>query len=183
MSNKMTKCKTCNTDVSVKAKSCPNCGAKIKKPVYKKWWFWLVVIILFFVIIGSSGGDDDTTETTVSDAVVLNTDTEKIEITTKENDSISLGKINALASAKSYLRVSAFSYNGLIEQLEFEGYSSEEAKYAVDNCEADWNEQAAKSAKNYLRVSSFSRSGLIEQLEFEGFTHEQAVYGAEAVGY
>ena len=76
-----------------------------------------------------------------------------------------------------------FSYKGLVEQLEFEKYSHEEAVYAADNCGADWNEQAAGSAKDYLDMMSFSRDSLIEQLEFEGFTHEQAVYGAESNGY
>ena len=40
---------------------------------------------------------------------------------------------NALKSAKSYLSFSAFSYNGLIKQLEYEEYSHEDAVYAVDN--------------------------------------------------
>ena len=53
----------------------------------------------------------------------------------------------------------------------------------VDNCGADWNEQAAIKAQDYLDFSSFSRSGLIEQLEFEGFTTEQAEYGVKEVGY
>lgn len=94
-----------------------------------------------------------------------------------------IGQKNALKKAKSYLSHSAFSYDGLIHQLEFEGYSNEEAVYAVDNCGADWNEQAAKKAKSYLSHSSFSRAGLIKQLEFEKFTHEQAVYGVEQNGY
>jgi len=123
---------------------------------------------------------ESTEEETEALTTKAETTTKKIE-TTKSN--ISIGKLNALRSAESYLRYSAFSYKGLIEQLEFENYSNEEAKYAADNCGADWNEQAAKSAKSYLEYSSFSRQGLIEQLEFEGFTHEQAVYGAEAVGY
>ena len=76
-----------------------------------------------------------------------------------------------------------FSYSGLIEQLEYEGYSTEDATYAADNCGADWNEQAALSAEDYLDIMSFSRDGLIEQLVYEGFTQEQAEYGASAVGY
>lgn len=95
----------------------------------------------------------------------------------------SLGEKNALNSAKQYLNYTAFSYKGLVEQLEFEGYTSEEAKFGADNCGADWNEQAAKSAKQYMNYSSFSRSGLLEQLEFEGFTPEQAEYGVKAIGY
>lgn len=92
---------------------------------------------------------------------------------------VSAGKKNALEQAYSYLNAMAFSYSGLIEQLEYEGYSTEEATYAVDNCGADWKEQAAKKAEEYLNSMSFSKSGLIEQLEYEGFTHEQAVYGAD----
>lgn len=101
-----------------------------------------------------------------------------------ENDSsMTTGQRNALKSANSYLDFSAFSYDGLISQLEFEEYSHEDAVFAADSCGADWNEQAARAAKTYLEFTSFSKDGLIEQLEFEGFTHEQAVYGAEANGY
>ena len=109
-----------------------------------------------------------------------------------ENDTIkisySLGKEptvsqkNALSRALSYLKYSSFSYSGLVEQLEFEKYSHEDAVYAVDNCGADWNEQAVKKAESYLKYSSFSRDGLIDQLEFEGFTYEQAVYGVSQNG-
>lgn len=90
---------------------------------------------------------------------------------------------NSLGAALDYLAYTAFSYSGLISQLEYEGYSTESATYAADNCGADWNEQAAKMAQDYISYSSFSRDGLIEQLEYEGFTAEQAEYGATAVGY
>lgn len=93
------------------------------------------------------------------------------------------GERNALESALDYLDVLPFSYSGLIEQLEYEGYTSGEATYAADHCGADWYEQAALSAKEYLEIASFSRQSLIEQLEFEGFTYAQAVYGAEQNGY
>lgn len=94
-----------------------------------------------------------------------------------------MGQKNALRSAASYLSAMAFSHDGLIKQLEYEGYSTEDATYAADHCGADWNEQAAKSAKSYLSAMSFSRSGLIQQLEYEGFTASQAEYGASANGY
>lgn len=98
-----------------------------------------------------------------------------------DDQNITRGMKNALRSAKNYLIFMAFSRKGLIEQLEFEGYSNNEAVYAVDNCDADWNEQAVRSAKQYLSSMSFSRQGLIEQLEFEGFTHDEAVYGVDQV--
>lgn len=94
-----------------------------------------------------------------------------------------LGEKNALNSALDYLNYTAFSYSGLIKQLEYEGYTHEEAEYGVKNSGANWNEQAARSAKAYLDFTSFSRDGLIAQLEHEGFTRQQAEYGAQAVGY
>lgn len=113
-------------------------------------------------------------------------ETEEVEETEEAetaSSSPTTGERNALSSAKQYLSIMPFSYTGLIEQLEFEQYSHEEAVYAADNCNADWNEQAAKSAKKYLDIMSFSRNGLIEQLEYEGYTHEEAVYGVEQNGY
>lgn len=101
----------------------------------------------------------------------------------QETSAPTIGQQNALKSAKQYLEISAFSYSGLVSQLEYEQYTHEEAVYAVDNCGADWNEQAVKSERQYLDISAFSRDGLIEQLEYEGFTHEQAVYGVEQNGY
>ena len=93
--------------------------------------------------------------------------------------SITSGMRNALKSAESYLSVMPFSYSGLVEQLEYEGYSHAEAAYAADNCGADWYAQAVKTAKQYLEIMSFSRSGLIDQLEYEGYTHDQAAYGVD----
>lgn len=100
-----------------------------------------------------------------------------------EDHQPTLGEQNALQKAYQYLEYSAFSYTGLIEQLEFEGFSTSEATYAADHCGADWNEQAAKKARQYLEYSAFSRSELIDQLEFEGFTYSQAVYGVGENGY
>lgn len=120
----------------------------------------------------------------IKDAEILSVQEQSGLGSSVENDSsMTTGQRNALKSANSYLDFSAFSYDGLISQLEFEEYSHEDAVFAADNCGADWNEQAARAAKTYLEFTSFSKDGLIEQLEFEGFTHEQAVYGAEANGY
>ena len=76
----------------------------------------------------------------------------------------------------------AFSSEGLIRQLKFEGFSDSDTKYGVDNCGANWNKQAVKKAKEYLSVMSFSRDRLIEQLKFVGFTQSQAEYGVLQAG-
>jgi len=95
----------------------------------------------------------------------------------------SISQVNARIAAETYLSVMPFSHSKLVTQLEYEGYSNEDAIYAADNCSADWNEQAALSAQLYLDMTSFSRSGLLEQLEYEGYSAEQAEYGVQAVGY
>lgn len=96
--------------------------------------------------------------------------------------SATTSQLNALKKAKSYLNSSAFSHSGLIDQLEYEKFSADDATYAADNCGADWNSQAAKKAQSYMKVSSFSRDGLIDQLEYDGFTEAQAEHGADSAG-
>lgn len=99
-----------------------------------------------------------------------------------EDRQATIGEQNALEKAYDYLSTMAFSYKGLIEQLEFEGFSNSEATYAADHCGADWDVQAARKAREYLNIMSLSRSDLIDQLEFEGFTASQAAYGASENG-
>ena len=101
---------------------------------------------------------------------------------TKKDDSLTQGQKNAIKSAQSYLRFSNFSRQGLIEQLEYEKYTHNEAVYAADHCDANWSQQAVGCAKNYISSAAFSYSGLIEQLEYEQFTKEQAKYGASNCG-
>ncbi|BBY16542.1 Ltp family lipoprotein [Mycolicibacterium litorale] len=84
---------------------------------------------------------------------------------------------NAVRKAEEYLSISAFSREGLISQLEYEGFSTADATFAVDSITVDWNEQAVKKAQEYLSISAFSPQGLVEQLEYEGFTASQAAYG------
>lgn len=95
---------------------------------------------------------------------------------------LQLSQENALKAAQVYLAVKAFSYNGLVKQLEFSQFFHEDAIYAADNCGADWNEQAVKAAASYLALAEFSRDVLINQLKFDGFTDEQAQYGVEQNG-
>lgn len=89
---------------------------------------------------------------------------------------------DAVRAAKNYLGVMAFSRKGLIEQLEYEGFSAKEAAYGADNSGANWNQQAVKKAKAYLDVTAFSREGLIEQLKYDGFTSSQAKHGVDKSG-
>lgn len=101
----------------------------------------------------------------------------------EEKATETLSQKNAVKTAESYLDYTAFSKSGLIGQLEYEGFSNEDATYAVDQISVDWKEQAVAMAKSYLDYTSFSKSGLIEQLEYEGFSNEDATYAAEQAGF
>ncbi len=98
----------------------------------------------------------------------------------------SVAQQNAYRSAVSYLEYTGFSRSGLIGQLEFEGYSTADAEFAIARLEAeggvDWNAEAAESAASYLDYTAFSRAGLVDQLLYEGFTPEQAEYGVSTTG-
>lgn len=102
---------------------------------------------------------------------------------TTDLDGWTLAQSNAIGSAESYLSFTSFSRQGLIDQLIYEGYSTEDATFAVDALEVDWNGQAALTAENYLSFTTFSRQGLIDQLLFEGFSQAEAEYGVAMVGY
>jgi len=58
MSKKLTVCKACGQEIAKSAKSCPHCGEKNKKPIFKKWWFWVIIFILFISFATSGNGTD-----------------------------------------------------------------------------------------------------------------------------
>lgn len=169
-------------------------------PPTKPWWqrWWGIALIGFAVLVligvlagnpddtnGDSAADDPDLVETVDDETDDDPEPEpapKPETEPEPDTDITVGQENALRSAQDYLRLSGCSRTGLIEQLEFDGYTTDEATFAVDNLDADWKEQAARSAQDYLDISGFSRTGLIDQLEFDGYTRDEAEYGATQAG-
>lgn len=57
---KLIQCKSCGNEISKSSKLCPNCGAKNKKPFYKKWWIWAIIVV-FVIVIARGGGNDSST--------------------------------------------------------------------------------------------------------------------------
>jgi hypothetical protein len=149
--------------------------AKAMRPWYAKKRIILpaalVLVIGISTAMNSGGGN------TSQDA---SSDQSQTTDTTVEYANETVSQQNARESAESYLSFSGFSREGLIKQLEFEEYSNEDATYAVDILNVDWNEQAKRSAESYLDTMAFSRTGLISQLEFEGYTTEEATFGVDA---
>ena len=131
--------------------------------------FAIIIGIAVGAGVGSENNSPSTSETGTNSQSGSQSNTGKV----------TMGEMMALASAKNYLRTLPFSKSGLKKQLEYEGYSDSESTYAVNNCGANWKEQAVRSAGNYLRTMPFSRQQLQNQLEYEGYTSEEAAYGVE----
>jgi hypothetical protein len=141
----------------------------------KKRMSALVTTVLFAISGAAAGGAQAAT----------NVEASKLAIGSGLGPGLPLSPLsqdNAVRKATEYLQVGAFSHKGLIEQLEYDSFSEDDATSAVDSITVDWNEQAAKKAKNYLDIQGFSHSGLVSQLEYDGFTSSQAEYGVAAAG-
>ncbi|WP_295618243.1 Ltp family lipoprotein [uncultured Intestinimonas sp.] len=144
----------------------------------KRRIFPISALVIVLALLGSCSSQPSDESAVSTSSPVLAEETQVIS----PADDATLGEKNALATANTYLSFSAFSAQGLIDQLEFEGYTTQEAQYAVAKCGADWNEQALKKAGSYLDYSAFSYSGLFDQLSYEGFLPEQAQYAVDNCG-
>ena len=124
---------------------------------------------------------------TESDTIEASSADVPSEETAPESD-VTLAQESALRSAESYLEFSGFSKQGLIDQLTSEyadNYSVEDATWAVNQLDVNWNEQAVRSAESYLEFSGFSRQGMIDQLTSEyadKYTVDQATYAVDTIG-
>lgn len=88
----------------------------------------------------------------------------------------------ALDKANEYVDTLPLSHDGLIKQLEYDGYTTDVATYAADNCSVNWNKEAKEMAEQYMDSTTYTYKEMVQQLETEGFTKEQAKFGAKAVG-
>ena len=188
---KIINCKTCSKEIASSAKTCPNCGAKNKKPIYKRPWF--IIIMLFVIGSALSGALSDTdidTSTASSGTNSVEQNTKKNETTEelktdKEEKSIPTEYKSALKTAKAYSDTMYMSKAGIYDQLTSEygeKFTKEAAQYAIDNLEANWNENALKTAQNYQETMSMSPSAIYDQLTSEygeKFTKEEAQYAID----
>ena len=138
--------------------------------------------VLGIAIIGgvAAGGEDPVQPSTTTEVVESKAEANAAQ--PQPEPSMTKSQENAVKQGESYLDLMGFSRKGLIEQLEFEGYSTKDATFAVVYLSPDWKAEAAEKAESYLDTQAFSRSGLIDQLKFEGFTQAQAEYGVKQAG-
>ena len=190
--SKMTQCKSCAKEIATSAKSCPGCGAKNKKPIYKRVWFWVIAIIIVIGATGGSGTDDskkinsgnieskqEVSQNNSENTTVKNKSENKVE------DNIPTEYKSALRKAKLYADTMNMSKAGIYDQLTSEygeKFTVEAAQYAIDNITVDWKENALKKAKSYQETMSMSPAAIYDQLisEYgEKFTAEEAQYAID----
>lgn len=100
--SKMTKCKSCGGDIAASAKRCPSCGAKNKKPIYKRVWFWILVVVLLIAIFGFI-----TSKVNPSDSI-------EIETTTEADSNVYVKKSSTKKSLKTNKIISEFYDNTVL---------------------------------------------------------------------
>lgn len=84
--------------------------------------------------------------------------------------------------ANLYNKSNHFSYQRMIKQLIFDGYSEEEAAYAANNCNAKWRDNALESAKTLVIATNLSCEDMVDYLIHDGFLEEDAIYAANNCG-
>lgn len=194
MKSKLTNCKVCEKEIAKSAKRCPHCGAKVKKPFYKKVWFWIIVVI----IIGAAGSggeskvETDIPATTQVQNIEVNVE-EAIEVLeevaaeldVKEDDSVSKEFKSALKKAKTYSDMMFMSKEAIYDQLTSEygeKFPEDAAQYAIDNLDVDYKYNALKKAETYSKTMYMSKEGIYDQLVSsygEKFTEEEAQYAVD----
>lgn len=96
MADKMTHCKDCGTEVSKSAKTCPKCGAKLKKAQPIRIALGILIIIIGIGIIANSGSTNNSstsTNSSTSSSVV------------QSNNAITLEKFSKIQTGMTYQQV------------------------------------------------------------------------------
>ncbi len=164
---KITQCKTCSKEIASNAKSCPECGEKNKKPIYKRPWF---IVIAFFVIVGAIAGaigDDSTT----TDSGTAGTGQEISQDKKTEEDVLAEKTEKDVPAEKTEKDVPT-------EKVEEDAPTEK-----VEDVPTEYK-SALKKAKIYSDTMSMSKAGLYDQLTSEygeKFTAEAAQYAIENV--
>ncbi len=143
----------------------------------------------------SNTNNDTSVNTVTTQYGIKDNNTTKTNTSTSSDTSVIIGggtltgtptemQKKALAEAKSALTTYNFygySEKNLKSHLSSKGYINSEIKYAMDNVEVDYNEQALKCA-NFLKGSCGKRSTLKWMMEAYGYTDDQIEYAINHLG-
>ena len=97
------------------------------------------------------------------------------ETTTPPLESLSENQVQAIQTTKDYLDTMPLSQTELLQMLTVEDINLEDAEFAIEYLDIDWNQEARKKAKEYCKHKiGFSKVKLKAQLLFDHFTEEEA---------
>ena len=106
----------------------------------------------------------------------------KEETTKPPLESLSENQVQAIQSAKGYLDTMHLSQTELLQMLTVENIDLEDAKFALEYLNIDWNQEARKKAKEYCKHKiGFSKEKLKAQLLFDHFTEEEADFAVSHI--
>lgn len=137
---KLNSCQTCGQPIAKSAKVCPHCGAKIKKPIYKKGWFIAICTLLVLGIIGSANNDR-------TDKSSKNNDNNFVEVKSDGDDNSDNSNDNNDENIVSNRFVPG-------DTVDIDGFN-----VSYDNCETDWkgyNQYAKPSDGNKIIRAYFT---------------------------
>lgn len=105
-----------------------------------------------------------------------------VETTKLPLESLSENQVQAIQSAKGYLDTMHLSQTELLQMLTVENIDLEDAKFALEYLNIDWNQEARKKAKEYCKHKiGFSKEKLKAQLLFDHFTEEEADFAVSHI--
>lgn len=107
----------------------------------------------------------------------------KDELVVVEADDVKTGHKNAYNTAKKRVDNDAMSRSAVYKDLINNGYSDEEALYAVDECGIDWNDSCYRYGKFRLKYNNFSKKQLETDLQGKGFEQSEIEYALDKLGY
>lgn len=97
------------------------------------------------------------------------------ETTKPPLESLNENQVQAIQTAKDYLDTMHLSQTELLQMLTVEDINLEDAEFAIEYLDIDWNQEARKKAKEYCKHKiGFSKVKLKAQLLFDHFTEEEA---------
>ena len=124
------------------------------------------------ISIKSSSGDSKEMS---KNSVSTDKESSNEETTKPPLESLNENQVQAIQTAKDYLDTMPLSQTELLQMLTVENINLEDAKFALEYLDIDWNQAARKKAKEYCKHKiGFSKVKLKAQLLFDHFTEEEA---------
>lgn len=114
--SKLIKCKVCGNEMATSAHECHSCGAKNKKPFYKKWWIWAILVVVVIASVSSANTSNNGDEV----------DVDNTRVSEKNSPKISKAEFEAIKTGMTYEEVVDIigGEGELSSQVDIAGYNT-----------------------------------------------------------